>query len=64
MNIRFCAPACGSSLEKQFSTKKPEVAPLPKNHRKLQENHNVFNEYSRQNANAVVQFRPRTKGPT
>jgi len=25
----------------------------PKNRRKLQENHNVFNEYSRQNANAA-----------
>jgi hypothetical protein len=36
--------------EKQFSTKEPQEAPLPKNHRKLQENHNVFNEYSRQNA--------------
>jgi hypothetical protein len=47
--------------EKQFSTKAPQEAPLPKNHRKLQENHNVFNEYSRQNADAVVQFRPRTK---
>jgi hypothetical protein len=46
--------------EKQFSTKEPQEAPLPKNHRKLQENHNVFNEYSRQNANAIDQFRPRT----
>ena len=41
------------SCEKQFSTKEPREAPLPKNHRKLQENHNVFNEYSRQNANAI-----------
>jgi GMC oxidoreductase len=39
--------------EKQFSTKEPQEVPLPKNHRKLQENHNVFNEYSRQNANAI-----------
>jgi hypothetical protein len=29
---------------------------LPKNHRKLQENHNVFNEYSRQNADAIDQL--------
>ena len=35
------------SCEKQFSTKEPQEAPLPKNHRILQENHNVFNEYSR-----------------
>ena len=49
------------SCEKQFSTKEPQEAPLPKNHRKLQENHNVFNEYSRQNADAIDQFRPRTK---
>src|SRR5260221_1498939 len=34
---------------------------LPKNHRKLQESHNVFNEYFRQNADAIVQFRLRTK---
>src|ERR1700686_654253 len=40
------------SCEKQFSTK---------NRRKLQENHNVFNEYSRQNADAIDQFRPGTK---
>ncbi len=33
--------------EKQFSTKEPQEAPLPKNHRILQENHNVLNEYSR-----------------
>jgi hypothetical protein len=33
---------------------------LPKNCRKLQENHNVLNEYSRQNANALDQFRRRT----
>ena len=46
--------------KKQFSTKELQEAPLPKNHRKLQENHNVFNEYSRQNANAIAQFRPRT----
>jgi hypothetical protein len=47
--------------EKQFSTKEPQEAPLPKNHRKLQESHNVFNEYFRQNADAILQFRPRTK---
>jgi hypothetical protein len=47
--------------EKQFSTKEPQESPLPKSHRKLQENHNVFDEYSRQNANAIDQFRPRTK---
>jgi hypothetical protein len=47
--------------EKQFSTKEPQEAPLPKNHRKLQENHNAFNEYSGQNANAIDQFRPGTK---
>src|SRR5260221_11095487 len=41
------------SCEKQFSTKELQEAPLPKNHRKLQENHNVFNEYSRQNASAI-----------
>jgi hypothetical protein len=35
------------SCEKQFSTKEPREAPLPKNHRKLQENHNVFDEYFR-----------------
>jgi hypothetical protein len=35
------------SCEKQFSTKELQEAPLPKNHRKLQENHDVFNEYSR-----------------
>ena len=34
------------SCEKQFSTKEPQEAPLPKNHSILQENHNVFNEYS------------------
>ena len=39
--------------KKQFSTKETQEAPLPKKHRKLQENHNVFNEYSRQNANAI-----------
>ena len=27
---------------------------LPKNRRKLQENHNVFNECSRQNADALI----------
>jgi hypothetical protein len=46
--------------EKQFSTKETQEAPLPKKHRKLQENHNVFNEYSRQNASALDQFRRRT----
>jgi hypothetical protein len=35
------------SCEKQFSTKELQEAPLPKNHRKLQDNHNGFNEYSR-----------------
>jgi hypothetical protein len=52
---RRCLPSlvCG---EKQFSTKEPQEAPLPKNHRKLQENHNVFNEYSRQNADAIDQL--------
>jgi len=49
------------SGEKQFSTKEPLEALLPKNHKKLQENHNAFNEYSRQNADAIDQFRPRTK---
>jgi hypothetical protein len=32
---------CG---EKQFSTKEPQEAPLPKKHRKLQENHNMLND--------------------
>jgi hypothetical protein len=49
------------SGEKQFSTRDPREAALPKNHRKLQENHNAFNEYSRQNADAIDQFRPRPK---
>jgi hypothetical protein len=31
-----------------------------KNCTKLQENHNFFNEYSRQNADAIAQSRPRT----
>jgi hypothetical protein len=35
------------SCEKQFSTKEPQEAPLPKNHRIIQENHNALNEYSR-----------------
>ena len=30
------------SCEKQFSTKELQEAPLPKNHKKLQENHDVF----------------------
>jgi hypothetical protein len=41
---------CRSSLfccEKQFATKEPQEAFLPKIHGKLQENHNVFDEYSR-----------------
>jgi hypothetical protein len=54
------SPISSSNNEKQFSTKELQEAPLPKNHRKLQENHNVFNEYSRQNANAIDQFRRRT----
>jgi hypothetical protein len=29
-----------------FLPKNRRKPPLPKNHRKLQENHNVFNEYS------------------
>jgi hypothetical protein len=49
--------------EKQFSTKAPQEAPLPKNHRKLQENHNVFNEYSRQNADAICPIPTAYKGP-
>jgi hypothetical protein len=44
---RLRASASLVGCEKQFSTKEPQEAPLPKNHRKLQENHNVLNEYSR-----------------
>jgi hypothetical protein len=44
--------------EKQFSTKEPQEAPLPKNHSKLQENHNVFNEYSLHNASQLINSGP------
>ena len=44
---RLRASASLVGCEKQFSTKEPQEAPLPKNHRILQENHNVLDEYSR-----------------